>query len=131
MNDNENAKLCAIYAEELAEGKIVWEDDKFFASVRNDSEGSTMIIHHWFLCETMEETVEIEDSLKTRKARIEHENAMLNAMVSTSGKLGESMLVTFSLDFVIKNNSSEKGFVNAVVKRRNEFRFEYEDNDNN
>lgn len=132
MNDNEKAKLCALYAEEIAGGKIVWEDDDFFASVRNDSEdSSTMIIHHWFICETMEETVEIEDSLKTRKARIEHENAMLKAMVSTSGKLGGSMLVVFSLDFVINNNHSKEGIVNAVVKRRNEFKFEYEDNNDN
>lgn len=132
MDDNEKAKLCAFYAEELVKGKIVWEDGEFFASIRNYSEDQrTMIIHHWFLCETMEETAEIEDSLKNRKARIEHENAMLKAMVSTSGKLGGSMLVVFSLDFVIKNDSSEKGFVNAVVKRRNEFKFEYEDNDDN
>lgn len=41
------------------------------------------------------------------------------------------MLVVFSLDFVINNNHSEEGIVNAVVKRRNEFKFEYEDNDDN
>lgn len=131
MDDNEKARLCALYAEELDGGKIVWEDGEFFASIRNDSDRNTMIIHHWFLCETIEDTIEIEDSLKNRKARIEHENAMLNAMVSTSGKLGESMLVVFSLDFVINNNHSEEGIVNAVVKRRNEFKFEYEDNDDN
>lgn len=65
MNDNEKAKLCALYAEELAGGNIVWEGGEFFASIRNDSDQNTMIIHHWFLCETMEETAKIEDSLKT------------------------------------------------------------------